>query len=276
MKKILCPTDFSPAANNAAEYAAQLSKKTGAELTLIHVLSLPVIYDDYTTVGALKAYEEKIAAEKKELQDYCDALNKEYKIQCRCDHEFYSVEAAMREKTEDTQQSDLVVMGTNGADTLYQFYFGSKSYRTAKSLHCPILIVPEDYKYRDIQYIIFASGYRQGDEFLLQQLKQFLSDFNPRLGILHVSERDTLVSQEVYHSFCNFVDDFLAYSQKIEFSRIINEDEAQSIVTFMNNTNADLLSLCMEQHSFLYRLFHKNLIKKLTSYADYPILIFHK
>ena len=276
MKRILCPTDFSPAANNAAEYAAKLAQKTNAELALIHVLSLPLVYDDVTTIGVLKLYEEKIKEEKNQLQTLCAALKEEFKINCSCEDDVYTIGGALENKTAGHQSTDLVVMGTNGADTLYQFYYGSTSYRTTKNLDCPVLIIPMDYAYKDISQVVFASGYRPGDELLLQQLKQFLADFSPQLCVLHVSEKDTLVSNEIYHTFCNLTEEFLGYNHHLEFKRIVNEDESQAIEKFMLGSDADLLSVCAEHHGFLYRLFHKNLIKKLTAIADFPILIFHK
>src|SRR6188768_283506 len=39
MKKILCPTDFSDAANSGVMYAAKFAKATGSTLALYHVHS---------------------------------------------------------------------------------------------------------------------------------------------------------------------------------------------------------------------------------------------
>jgi len=41
MKRILVPTDFSPAAENATAYAAQLARQIEASLVLLHVYQLP-------------------------------------------------------------------------------------------------------------------------------------------------------------------------------------------------------------------------------------------
>ena len=42
MKKILVPTDFSEQAENALKVAAQLAKKHGSEIYLLHMLEIPL------------------------------------------------------------------------------------------------------------------------------------------------------------------------------------------------------------------------------------------
>jgi hypothetical protein len=46
MKTILAITDFSPAATNATDYAADMAMAMNASLTLLHVYQLPVTYGD--------------------------------------------------------------------------------------------------------------------------------------------------------------------------------------------------------------------------------------
>jgi len=41
MKKILVPTDFSDSAKNATKAAAEIARKTNAELILLHIIELP-------------------------------------------------------------------------------------------------------------------------------------------------------------------------------------------------------------------------------------------
>ena len=44
MKTILVATDFSPAATNAANYAAEMARVIDANLLLLHVYQIPVGY----------------------------------------------------------------------------------------------------------------------------------------------------------------------------------------------------------------------------------------
>ena len=42
IRRILVPTDFSPSAQRAADYAAELARQLGASITLYNVYTLPV------------------------------------------------------------------------------------------------------------------------------------------------------------------------------------------------------------------------------------------
>ena len=276
IKKILCPTDFSGTANNATEYAAKLASKTNAQITLTHVMSLPEVYDNFSTPGLLIDFNTKRNEVEEKLKNYATQVSTEFHVACGYEIGLVNMEGAGNEIRAESETYDLIVCGTNGADTIYQFYFGSNSYRISKNAATPALIVPEVCSYKEINHIVFASGYIKGDHILITQLNEFMKDFNPALTVLHVSEKETPVSQEIFHSFTHLLDEAFNYSQKINFHRIVNEDEASSIEDFIYTSKADALALCLEEHGFLYRIFHTNLIKKITSYADYPVLIFHK
>ena len=276
IKKILCPTDFSKAANNAVEYASKLASKTGAQITLTHVMSLPEIYDNFSTPGLLINLDIKRNEVEEKLKNYANQVSTEFHVPCLYEIGLVNVESTGKEIADESETYDLIVCGTNGADNIFQFYFGSNSYRISKNAATPTLIVPEVCSYKEINQLVFASGYNKGDHILIKQLKEFMKDFNPALTVLHVSEKQTPVSQEVFHAFTHLLDEAFNYSHKINFHRIVNEDEASSIEHYMHTSKADVLAVCMEEHGFLYRMFHTNLIKKITSYSDYPVLVFHK
>ena len=52
MKRILVPTDFSEHAEDALKAAAQIAKKNGAEIFLLHLLELPNQMNDAVTNGS--------------------------------------------------------------------------------------------------------------------------------------------------------------------------------------------------------------------------------
>src|SRR5690349_21671906 len=50
MKTLLVPTDFSPAATNATNYAADMALAMGADLYLLHVYQVPIAVTDVPLV----------------------------------------------------------------------------------------------------------------------------------------------------------------------------------------------------------------------------------
>lgn len=274
--KILCPTDFSSTSTNAIEYAAKYAKQTGASLTLLHVQPVYVSEGvNYFSGGdRVSMTEFKDAAD--QLGDICANVTSVFNVPCSFENVTTVSEGVEKTISDESGNYDLTIIGTNGADKMSQFYFGSHSYRIAKKEAGPVMIVPEGCEFNGILNLAFASDCHIGDSILLEQLKKFTDAFNPQVRAVYVSEKDTALSREVYEAFCTLTAETLNYEGNITFERIIHENKAEAIENFVNKTHADLLALYMEKHSFIYNLFHESIVKKLTSYASFPILVFHK
>lgn len=273
--KILCPVDFSEASQNAIEYAAKLAQRLGATIKFVNVQMMGMSEGiSMFSFAERESTKQKIINDQK-LESYCIAVSAEFKVQC--DHEvILSFGAFEKIIADESGKSSLIVTGTDGLDNISQFYFGTHSFRIAKNASCPVIIVPASCLYRDVKKIVFASDYNKGEKLMLEQLKKFTHIFNAELEVLHVSEKDSTISKEVYKAFCSMTEEALDDSSKIKFTRLISENEADSIESFMYKTSADLLVVYFEEHSIMYRLFHESLIKKLSSYAEFPMMLFHK
>ncbi len=273
--KVLCPTDFSTASINAIEYAAKFCQQYSATLTLLNIQKVYMSEGVSMFSGGEResVVEARHTAEK--MDAYCSDINKLFKISC--DYEIVPAMSRFEKAAgEESEQFDLVIIGTNGTDSLYEFYFGSHSFRLAKKSGKPVLIVPQDVSYKTLSRVVFASGYNKGDTLLLEQLKKFLSNFNPVLHVLHVSESDTVISKEAFNAFSRLAGEELKGDRKISFEQLFNANPAHAIDGYMNQSGSDMLAVCYEEHSILYRIFHQNIIKNLTNNPEYPVLICHK
>jgi nucleotide-binding universal stress UspA family protein len=66
MKRILIPTDFSTNANNALEYAAEISSLAGAAITLLHVYT-PAVSSQHSVIQCSSLTDEVMDAKKDAL-----------------------------------------------------------------------------------------------------------------------------------------------------------------------------------------------------------------
>ncbi len=273
--KILCPTDFSPAALNGIEYAARLAQKTKSSLTFLHIQKIH-IHEGVSLFsgGEIESVKEsKVAA--KTLKDICADIKKTFNLDCT--YEIIPAVGLIENIiSTEAEKFDLTVIGTNGADSAYEYYFGSHSFRIARGTNTPVLIVPDDCTFKEITNVVFASDYNKDDELYLKQLKDFADIFKTHINVIHISKNDTELGKQVYKSFCNLLEETFGYDNRMHFKRIISEEPADAIEQFTHQTNSELLAIYFHPHSLLYRLFHENLIKKITSRADFPMLVFHQ
>ena len=78
---IICPVDFSDAANNATEYAAKLAQIIDAELMLVHVQQTELIASEVTLDESIitDAKENRLIISNK-LKEVSVEINKTFKI----------------------------------------------------------------------------------------------------------------------------------------------------------------------------------------------------
>ena len=140
-KKILFPTDLSPASQHALTWATSLARDCGATLVIVHVEEPPTAYGG----GELYAGAEQ-AMNRADLQKAlteiapCDPA-------VPCVHKLLVGDpAGMIVETAESEKVDLVVMGTHGRTGLKRLLMGSVAEAVVRRARCPVLTVkqPED------------------------------------------------------------------------------------------------------------------------------------
>lgn len=272
MRTIFCPTDFSQAANNAIGYAAQLAKFTNARLEIINVQYLVAASP---VVEAIEAIDNK-AESSFTLQKICNEINDTYQIECN-----YRVE--ITEKTlekmivENTSgNNNLILMGTNGADDLYQYVFGTYSYQVIKKANCPVLVIPENVSFAPVKKVVLTWDYTVATNALYEQLNAIYGTFHPQIHFVHISREKTDVGDDVFRALQEGVYKYVAEKDTILFNRIYTkepENFASAIDNYVTDQNADALAIIHYDRGKLKNVFHGAITKELCETAQYPLLV---
>jgi nucleotide-binding universal stress UspA family protein len=270
IKKIYCPTDFSSSANNAIEYAAKLAQATSATLQLLSIQPLfPVIE---ATAGAKERF--LVNEFEKTLEEMSLEVSKTFNIFCDFELDITSTQFE-KVVAEKLGVGNLIVMGTNGVDNDYQYFFGSNTYNVIKRSNCPILVIPENITYGTIQKIVFAWDYSTKSKISLSILKDYASIFNPKITFLHVSKNKTQISKDVFTALKSEIDPELERTD-YEFEQIHSENIPESINDYMRSSRADMLAVTFYHRGIIADIFHGKVAKKLSENAEYPILVINE
>jgi len=270
MIKILCPTDFSDTADNAIAYAAALAKKMGAELTLFNVqsiMSLPVMEIIKGKFLATEPIVEK-------LETQCYQVMDMFKITCLAEvqPENGLLVDIIAKRSNDF---DLLIMGTNGADGYNDFFFGSHSYQVAIESLIPVLLIPSTCRYKEIATMVYAYDYEREQQLPMVQLGKWAKLVKSKITVLkvksHYSREEEVNSKEVEERVVDSKD-----LPDVKFDIVYEDDAFTGVHNYFVKNEYDALSVCSSQHSFIARIFHKSLIKELSSGASYPLFIFHE
>jgi nucleotide-binding universal stress UspA family protein len=140
-KRICCPVDFSDASRAALEVAADLARRTGASLTLLHAYPIPgYTLPDGSVVASPTMMQELAGAADLHLAEW------------RADAERLGAPAVTAEKVvgEPAREivawvhangNDLLVLGTHGRSGLEHALLGSVAERVIRKAGCAVLTV---------------------------------------------------------------------------------------------------------------------------------------
>jgi universal stress protein A len=142
IKKILVPTDFSPASKKAFSYALRLAGEQGSKITLLHVLEPETPLTLAGRPAAAGFSEEELADTKVSLRALADEANgagvagaKSIVRSGVATHEIVEVAKEL--------DVDLIVIATHGLTGWKHFAIGSTAERVARAAPCPVLVVRE-------------------------------------------------------------------------------------------------------------------------------------
>jgi len=128
VREILCPVDFDPQSKATLELGALLTERTGARLTVLHVLDRPP-----ESEGALKTAEERL----------CEWGRADGTTECSLRHAVRhgnAVQAIVEEARR--LGADLLVIGARPRPALTSIMFGSTTEALIRTAPCRVLVVP--------------------------------------------------------------------------------------------------------------------------------------
>jgi nucleotide-binding universal stress UspA family protein len=141
-KRICCPIDFSDASRGAMEVAADLARRFGADLVLLHAYPIPgYTFPDGSVVASPKMMQD--------LADQAQRHLEEWRVEAErlVGAPRVTAETAVGEPAVEilaaarSRGADLVVMGTHGRTGLQHALMGSIAERVVRRAHCPVLTV---------------------------------------------------------------------------------------------------------------------------------------
>jgi nucleotide-binding universal stress UspA family protein len=141
IRRILCPTDFSPQADNALDYAIALARSFGATVWLVHVLEPPAILYRADIMSAalveeaLRMQRANAESDLRRAEERCAAAKVQVATQLEC--------GLPRDVLVGlSKDADLIVMGTRGRTGLRHLVLGSVAERVVRMAKCPVTVVP--------------------------------------------------------------------------------------------------------------------------------------
>jgi nucleotide-binding universal stress UspA family protein len=142
LRRIVHPSDFSPASRPAFRRAVELARASRAQLLLVHVLPvLPLIPDAYV---AATTYNELLRGQRMGARKELDRLVRKAKaagVRASGIVVDFGVPAERITRLARSRRADVIVMGTHGRTGFRRALLGSVAARVVATAGCPVLTV---------------------------------------------------------------------------------------------------------------------------------------
>lgn len=274
MDTIIVPTDFSPAASNAVDYAVEIAKFFNAKIILVHAYPLPPVSYEISFASESISVTHKVS--EKRLRDTKRAIHKKYgtdiPVDCVSDMGSpYEVISA----TADVMNADLIVIGIVGeSGILKEHLIGSTAVTVARKQEIPTFIIPENVKYSRIHKISFACDLKHTEETDLMYVAKFFSKvFDAELEIVNVGDPAEEITSEKAATYM-YVENKLQ-NVKHKTMHVIGKDIVKELEDYFKIYPTDVIMLNPKKHNVFYYLFNHSVTHNLAFHSKLPILAIH-
>lgn len=279
MKKILVPTDFSKPALIATDVAADIARRSGAELTLLHVVE-EIVGNSLNVSGQVVAesnWDDKlftmkmIEKGKKQLSKLLEDSRFEgvrVKQELRVGSPYHGMNAIITEK-----KVDLVVMGTSGRSDLEQMLIGSNTEKVVRRSHCPVLTVHNKPATKEFKDIVYATSMDKDEEVFSRIVRNTQKLYDSTVHLVRINtpgnfQRDVVVKK--------YMQDFAKKLQLKNYTLNVFNDvsEEEGIIYFADSINADLIAMATHGRTGFAHVLAGSIAEDVVSHARRPVLTF--
>lgn len=268
MKTIIVPTDFSPAAINAMNYAADMALEIDAKIKLVHVYQVPIAMTD-TPIVMVSVEELRERAEER-LEKLRAGL--EHVTSGKIKIDAVAVLGDTIDELEeicDEEDPFVVVMGSVGHGALERSLFGSTTLSAIRHIDSPIIAVPVGKEYgKGIKKMGLASDFRDVEETTpFDVIHDIVKTFGAQLYVLNI---DKDLSAEKLHETIREYKGLRDLNP--EYHIIRHDDIEDGINEFAETNNLDLIIAIPKEHKLLEGIFKKSSTKQLIFESHVPVM----
>jgi nucleotide-binding universal stress UspA family protein len=269
MKTILIPTNFTDIARHATDYAILLYGKELDRIILLKAFEQPRTGRSlqFSLVDILRRNSEK------GLHEDRLRIEEEFPdLKCEIDERPTQgdLSASIRSVL-DTDNVDLIVMGSKGDREFVDIFVESIAARVIRNIDHPMLIVPPIASLHNNKSIIFATDLKPiTDQTVVSQLKDLCHIKQAGIKVLHISKTGPHPSEKAESMIREIFPGI-----GLDFNYRKNSDIPSGIYKFIHETDADILTLVRRRGagSLVERLFQKNISHIIYKYVRQTLLL---
>lgn len=191
MKRILVPCDFSAAAKHAFQFAVEMAAATGGRIFVLKIMQVPTVFGNgmpgqpFEAIDPLSMIDEWIAYSEKEFEKLKSKIARgPARVELLLETGY--VNDVIRDVI-TREKIDLVIMGTDGASGLKEFFLGSHTERIVRASAVPVMAIHGPFHLNWVKNIVFPTTMELDQKRLVEQIKGLQTLFGAVIHLLYVN-----------------------------------------------------------------------------------------
>jgi len=275
MRKILVPIDFSENATNALEYAISLFKYDISEFFIMHAYQDDIYAEDLNVTRDTLSEVTNMVSDKSKTQ-LESILQHVKKISPNPRHTYNilssnNILVDETDKLVDKENIDVIVMGTRGFTNDRKIAFGSHTLQILKYVQCPVLVIPENCKYKKPKHILFTTNYlipyKRRE---LKLLCEMASPYRALIDMLYITSSEALSMRQQDNQ--DFIKNTLS-KNRLNFKTVNSKNIVNTITDYIIENKIDMLVMVNNRHTFLEDILIQSTIDKMSLFINIPFLV---
>lgn len=279
MKPLVYATDCSQNSVAALKMADALSRKLKAKLIVLHVFdvnaalltSLSITYAKWEKEAVEEHYKTAVDFYKTHIGTAPDPQNV---------HVVVRENALINEAISNTVvefKAALLIMGTKGKNIVKDVVIGSTTQAMIKESPCVLLMVPPTVNTYTLENITYATDLEETDITAIDWLVKTLArPYKAHLHVLHVVTNQEEYKENPMPWFKEMLNQKVSYKNLI-LTSVHSENIFEALAAYPEQEDMDLLvMLKREKQGLLQSLFHTDLVKRMFSQTNIPLLSINK
>lgn len=278
MKKILVPTDFSKASLIAVDVAYDVAKRSGAYVTVLHVIE-EAGSDSYSVVGQGRPSSveetiftiELIRKSRKQLEKLVNEPKyKDVRMEgeLRIGNAFHGMRTIITE-----HKVDLVVMGTRGHTKIEEMMIGSNTERVVRHMRCPVLTVHSKPTKLDFKNIVYATAMSKDEEVFSRIVKRTQQIYDSTVHLVRINTPGDFQRDKVVRDYMEkFAKKLGLKNYTVNVYNDLTTEEG--IIYFADSIDADLVCMATHGRTGFAHVMAGSVAEDVVGHSKRPVLTF--
>jgi nucleotide-binding universal stress UspA family protein len=276
MQKILVPTDFSPNAERAIDYAVQIAKAGKATVVIIHAceqldnvpLSAGFPITDYNKRITDEAFEN-LELIQKSIQD-TEGIKAETELLAGTVADTVAVAVS-------DFGADLVVMGTMGITGLRDALFGTNTSTVIGHSAVPVLAIPLEYEWSTPSKFVLAINNFEEVTDIINPVFELAAVFRATVQIIVFTDEDEASASEFMADEQAVLMAEEKLKQKypslaIKATHLSGRHFEETIIAYVDKNKVDVLAMTTHKRSLIGSIFNRSITRKMSYHSKVPVL----